>query len=432
MIRKLEKHLTSLFFFTTSGILTLVLVIAFFYQTRLNSSQETGLFQSQLLDLTHRLEGTSGFSDDWLSSLEADGHLIIHIEDNGTPLFFPGAWTPRTTREDLVKLAKNKALKEGVDTRSKPHSLSISKSSLFTVKGEHHDTYMATVLVISADTGFRSMVLLSDTSELHREFFFQLLLFLLLETLGILSLYITSCKLVKQAVKPIEIYHEKQNEFISAASHELRSPLAVIQTSASVIKTMPERAEKMAGLIERECIRSGNLLKNLLLLSSAEESFIPSTENVEIDSVLLQILENYEMLCKSKGISLKLKLPKEFLPEIHGNAQWIYQILCILLDNAISYGCDCGSEIILDAKTDRQFVTISVVDHGIGIPDAMKPHVFDRFYRADASRNDKQHSGLGLSIAKMLADRMHTSILIKDTPGGGATFEMKFYSVKAE
>ena len=64
MIRKLEKHLTSLFFFTTSGILTLVLVIAFFYQTRLNSSQETGLFQSQLLDLTHRLEGTSGFSDD--------------------------------------------------------------------------------------------------------------------------------------------------------------------------------------------------------------------------------------------------------------------------------------------------------------------------------------------------------------------------------
>lgn len=73
-----------------------------------------------------------------------------------------------------------------------------------------------------------------------------------------------------------------------------------------------------------------------------------------------------------------------------------------------------------------------MVDHGVGIPDAIKPHVFDRFYRADASRNDKQHSGLGLSIAKMLADRMHTSILIKDTPGGGATFEMKFYSVKAE
>ena len=72
MIKKLEKHLTFLFFLTTSAILTLVLILAFFYQSKLHSSQKNQQFQSQLLDLTHRLEGTSSFSDDWLASLEAD------------------------------------------------------------------------------------------------------------------------------------------------------------------------------------------------------------------------------------------------------------------------------------------------------------------------------------------------------------------------
>ena len=431
MIKKLEKHLTFLFFLTTSAILTLVLVLAFFYQSKLHSSQKNQQFQNQLLDLTHRLEGTSSFSDDWLASLERDGHLIIHIEDNGTPLFFRGAWTPKTNRQKLIDLTKKQALKEGVNTQSKPHSLSVSKSSVFQIQGEKQDTYMATAMVIATETGFRSLVLLSDMSDVKRDLLLQIGLFLLLEILGVLGLCLASKRLVKQAIKPVETYHEKQKDFISAASHELRSPLAVIQTSASAIKSMPEHAEEMADLIERECIRSGALIKNLLLLSSPEDEATNalSIEDVEVDLLLLQIFENYDVLCNSKNILLKLKLPDEFLPNIQGNATWIYQILAILLDNAIAYGCDTSDsvpDITLSASFDSQYVVLAVADHGCGIPDDKKPYVFDRFYRADSSRNQKEHAGLGLSIAKMLADRMKAPLIVKDTIGGGATFEIQF------
>lgn len=430
MIKKFEKHLTTLFFLTTSVILTLVLILVFFYQIKLDFSRKQELFQSQLLDLTHQLEGTSSFSDEWLSNLEYNGHLIIHIEDQGTPLFYRGIWTPKTERSKLITLAKEKALQEGIDTDIKHYSRSLSQSSIFKVKGEHHDIYLGTVLVLSLENRFRSLVLLADMSPTYQSIFFQFIFFLVLEILGILCLYLVSRSLVKRAIKPIEIYQKKQNEFIASASHELRSPLAVIQTSAATIKTMPEQTENMADLIERECIRSGNLIKNLLLLSKPDESVLApsSLEEVELDAVLLQLLENYEILCHTKGIRLALKLPNEFLPTIKGNATWIYQILSIFLDNAIAYGCTDAdpSLITMEAYADTRNVSVSISDHGMGIPDHVKPHIFDRFYKADASRNDKEHAGLGLSIAKMLAERMGLEIKVKDTPGGGVTFELEF------
>lgn len=193
---------------------------------------------------------------------------------------------------------------------------------------------------------------------------------------------------------------------------------------------MPEQTENVADLIERECIRSGNLIKNLLLLSKPDESVLASSslEEVELDAVLLQLLENYEILCHTKGIRLALKLPSEFLPTVKGNAAWIYQILSIFLDNAIAYGCteEESPLITMEAYADTRNVSVSISDYGMGIPDYVKPHIFDRFYKADASRNDKEHAGLGLSIAKMLAERMGLEIKVKDTPGGGVTFELEF------
>lgn len=430
MIKKFEKHLTILFFSTTSVILTLVLIFVFFYQIKLDFSRKQELFQSQLLDLTHQLEGTSSFSDEWLSNLEYNGRLIIHIEDQGTPLFYRGIWTPKTERSKLIALAKEKALQEGIDTDIKHYSRSLSQSSIFKFEGEHQDSYLGTVLVLSLENRFRSLVFLADMGPTYQSIFFQFIFFLVLEILGILCLYLVSRFLVKRAIKPIEIYQKKQNVFIASASHELRSPLAVIQTSAAAIKTMPEQTENMADLIERECIRSGNLIKNLLLLSNPDESVLAlsSLEEVELDAVLLQLLENYEILCHTKGIRLALKLPNEFLPTVKGNAAWIYQILSIFLDNAIAYGCTGtdSSLITMQAYIGKRNVSVSISDHGIGIPDHVKPLIFDCFYKADASRNDKEHSGLGLSIAKMLADRMDLEIKVKDTPGGGVTFKLEF------
>lgn len=427
MIRKLQRHLTFLFTAATGVILTLVLIVALFYQVRLSKSQNDTFFQNQLLDLTHRLETTSSLSDDWLAKLEAEGHFIVHIEDNQTPLFFPGSWAPATSRDSLITLAKEEAKKQGIDTNTRPASTSLLKTSVFSLRGDHHDSYRGTVMVTTTATGFRSLILLEETTSLHRELLLQIAVFLFLELLGVFSLFLVSRHVVRKAVLPIEEYHQKQNEFIAAASHELRSPLAVMQTSASAILTMPDQAPKMALFIQKECKRAGNLIKNLLLLSSGDHLPV-EMQPVEIDALLLQIFETYEPLCDSKGIRLNLKLPEDFLPKVSGNYEWIYQILCILLDNAIAYGCTGEAPAIrLSACLHDRRLCVSVMDHGPGIPDSQKSRVFDRFYRTDQSRNDKEHSGLGLSIAKMLADSMQLSLEVLDTPEGGSTFEINFF-----
>lgn len=393
---------------------------------------EQHFFQNQLLDLTHRLEGTSSFSDDWLANLEAEGHFIVHIEDNGTPLFFPGAWIPSTNRDFLVSLAKKEAQKEGINTNIRPYSSSLLKSSVFSFKGEHRDSYRGTVMVIATDTGFRSLVLLEETTFIYRDFLLRIAFFLILELLGILALFLVSRQVVKKAVLPIEEYHRKQNEFIAAASHELRSPLAVMQTSASAILSMPEQAPKMALFIQKECQRAGNLIKNLLLLSSGD-NLPQEMQSVEIDSLLLQIFETYEPLCTSKSIKISLKLPDEFLPKVYGNYQWIYQILSIFLDNAITYGCsEKNPSIQLTATLQNKYLSVCIIDHGKGITDMQKLQIFDRFYRADKSRNDKEHSGLGLSIAKMLAEHMPIELHVLDTPDGGSTFQVDFLHIVSE
>lgn len=432
MIQKLQRHLTFIFTAATGGILTLVLFIALFYQSQLKLSQSSTFFQNQLLDLTHRLEGTFSFSDDWLANLEAEGHFIVHIEDNGIPLFFSGSWTPSTERDVLISLAKEEAQKEGIDTDTRPYSTTLLKSSVFSFKGRQHDSYRGTVMVIASGTGFRSLILLEETTAVYREFLLRIIFFLILELLGICSLYLVSRRVVKKAVFPIEEYHRKQNEFIAAASHELRSPLAVMQTSASAILSMPEQAPQMALSIQKECQRAGDLIKNLLLLSS-EDSLPREIEPVEVDTLLLQVFETYEPLCNSKGIKLCLRLPDDFLPKVYGNYRWVYQILSILLENAIAYGCQGEKpDIQLSAGLQTNCLSVFVTDHGKGIPDAQKTQIFDRFYRADKSRNDKEHAGLGLSIAKMLAEHMPVELHVMDTPDGGSTFQVCFLRIVAE
>lgn len=446
MIQKLQRRLTLLFTGATSLVLLLLLCVALFYQLNWTDSQTDMAFQNQFADLRSKLELDTGVSDSWLARMEADGKYIIHMEENGRPLFFSGSWKPKTDRSVLIERAREQALLKHVDLSSRPFSYSSQESTVFSLKGDKGDTYLGCAVVISREQGFRGMILLLDTTGKKRARQWQCFLFLLLELLGSMALYLVSRRLVRRAVKPVEEYHRKQTEFVAAASHELRSPLAVMQTCASAIVTMPEQAGHMAELIQKECTRTGRLVKNLLLLASLDDmegtkgsskeheygkgrlDAETGQEGVEADSLLLQLLEAYEPLCGSRGIRLRLKLPEEILPLAEGNPQWLYQILAIFLDNAIAYGCveEEGEQkkggIELTACHKGKQVVISVCDHGPGIPDEWKERIFDRFSRMDPSRRDKEHFGLGLGIALSLAERMGARLRVEDTKGGGSTF----------
>ncbi len=348
MITSFARRLTILFTTATSVILTLALCLSFFSQFKITKIQRLDSFTTQFLDLAHRLENSSGLTDSWLAQMETDGHFIIHIEDNQIPLFFSGSWETPTSRQYLLSLARRKAEEEHVNLSARPFSSSSDKTSVFSLKGRHGDTYRGSAVVISTEQGFRSMILLADTTGERRALYFQLSFFVLLEISGVLALYAISRYAVGKAVSPLEEYHQRQTDFVASAAHELRSPLAVIQASASAVSVSSEQSSHMIRLIREECARAGKLIKNLLLLASADsKSLSKDMQPVETDMLLLSLYESFEPLCLSRRIRLKLSLPEEILPKAIGNEQWIYQILSVFLDNALSYGCGSPDPVIL-------------------------------------------------------------------------------------
>lgn len=434
MIQNLQRHLALLFIVPASILVTFILCIAFFWQQSQDRQKQTEAFQNHILNLTYQLESQSNFSDHWLAKLETDNHLLIHIEDNQTPLFFSGAWIPETDRHVLVKKAQKKALEEHIDTSVRPYSSSLLKSSVFTIQGNHRDLYQSAVVVLATPNGFRSLTLLADMTDKNHLKPSQVILFLCLELLSLSVLWLTGRFTASRAAAPLAEYHKKQTDFVAFASHELRSPLAVIQSCAETAGSMPEQSPKMNQIILQECSRAGKLLKNMLFLASADAGTLSARmQSVELDTLLLCLFESYEPLCSTKNIRLKLTLPDEFLPCVTGNPQWIHQILSIFIDNAIAYGCtpenmtkQSKPVIWIRAVLTKNKLIAAVSDYGPGISDEQKHRIFDRFYRIDSARKEKEHFGLGLSIAYSLAKQMKLTIDVTDTDGGGTTFRIHF------
>lgn len=287
------------------------------------------------------------------------------------------------------------------------------------------------------------MILLLDVTDTHKKILETGCVYLLIDMFGILLLFLSGHRFVRRSLKPLEETYQKQQNFVAAASHELRSPLAVIQTTADAITTRPEECDRCLSVIKSECRRGSTLIRNLLLLVSAEKKeWAVKKRNFEMDELLLNLLELYEPLCLSKDGKLLLELPDNPLPLVLADPDLCRQILTILLDNAVSYALledwheqvyltgisdteKRRSKIILCAEYVQGHVIVSVVDHGPGISDNEKKLIFDRFYRSDKSRSSKEHFGLGLSIAASLAEIQGIRLVVEDTKGGGSTFSIE-------
>ena len=359
--------------------------------------------------------------------------LLIYIEENGHPLFFPGAGEPDGGRDALLDRAAAEAKKEGIYEGSQPISSDLLKSSVFRIKGAHYDTWLGNVMIIRTESGYKKMILLSDETQNRRSILKTGLLYLLMDLLGIFLLYLSGRRFVRRSTQPLEETYEKQRDFVSAASHELRSPLAVIQANASAIQDAPGESPRLLAVSQSECDRGSALIKNLLLLATADsKSLSLHKQNLEIDDLLLHLLELYEPVFLAKNARLLLELPEETLPYVQADPQLCLQIFTILLDNAAAYGLEQSSspKVLLKADCSSGSVYVSVTDYGVGIPDDKKLQIFDRFYRGDRSRSHKEHFGLGLSIAAELANAQGLDLDVQDTPGGGCTFVVRFHVVQ--
>lgn len=244
--------------------------------------------------------------------------------------------------------------------------------------------------------------------------------------LGMLvTLFFISRFLIQKALAPVQSAMKSQREFIAAASHELKAPLAVIQANAETAQEHPEEAGKQLTIISAQCSHMGKLVESLLELEARDAGhWTMHTVPTDVDSLLIAVWESFREPVARQNMELYLELGDTEFPQLQADPDRLKQALGILLDNAWAYGVS-PKGIRLRAELRKGHVVFYVADHGPGIPDAEKEKVFRRFYRSDPSRTERNHFGLGLSIAQEIAAAHRGKLHLSDTTGGGCTAEME-------
>jgi two-component system, OmpR family, sensor histidine kinase CiaH len=243
--------------------------------------------------------------------------------------------------------------------------------------------------------------------------------------LNLLVLVVTgvaSYLLAKRTLRPIERSHNQQKRFTADVSHELRTPLTALKMDTEVTlldkkATAAQLRETLQGNLD-EAKHMETLVNNLLQLSSLEANQIQSDfARVSIRDIASDALRVVEKLAASKNISMEHTLKDGF---VAGDAASLTQLVVILLENAIKYSPK-GSTVRLTSSSRAQAVTVVIEDSGPGIPADALPHVFDRFYRADKARSEQgvRGFGLGLSLAKLIADLHYGEIILTSAPEKG-------------
>lgn len=425
MLNSIRNRLILLYTCSTGLILTTVLILVLVNTRQQLASSQINAFQNYYMTVNQNVQMNHEISNLWMAEMELKNSLIIHIEENGIPFLFQGSWQPPTDRQLLIEKFKEQALKDNINTNIRPITMNEVQSTIYTVTGEKKDRYLGEIFIIPTEDGYRSVVMLQYISGNTASVVKQRLFVAFLDLAGIALLFLVSRYMVGKSLKPVEESRKRQTEFIAAASHELKSPLAVIRANSSAILLEPEKTEHFIKGIDKECKRLSDLIEDMLLLANVDaKRWKVKKEVIDMDKLLIDTYDTFVPFCKEREKQLKLELQEDMLPRVEGDSLRIKQVLAVLLDNAVSYS-KTGDTIILRAFEKKNYLWIEVEDHGIGVEQCKKKEVFERFYREDKSRKDKNHYGLGLSIAKELIELHDGTISCKDTAGGGATFFFK-------
>ncbi len=247
-----------------------------------------------------------------------------------------------------------------------------------------------------------------------------------LAALNILTLVLgaaTSYLFAKRTLQPIKDTLAAQARFTSNASHELRTPLAVMRAEAEIaLRDKKPSVKSLKGVVTsslEELERLQQLTDRLLALSNTQQ--LELTE-FTVGEVIHASALRFTGAAKQKDITIRIKAKD--LPA-YGDADTIGDILAILLDNAIKYS-PAKTTVTIASQQQGNHTLITVTDQGGGIPDDALEHIFDRFYRADQSRS-KLHvegHGLGLALARRLAQQNNAHLTATNNKSRGATFTL--------
>lgn len=234
--------------------------------------------------------------------------------------------------------------------------------------------------------------------------------------------------LARHALVPIKASWNKQQQFVTDASHELRTPIAVIKTNTELLfhhpeHTIEEESVRIAGIL-KESTRMGKLVATLLTLARSDSNQIEMNFHiVPLPDLLHDIIQQIQPIADMKEIDIASEIDPQI--EIKGDRERLHQLFVILLDNAVKYTPAKG-QIKITSHINKGTVHISVQNTGLGISKEDIPFIFERFYRGDKVRSrDDGGSGLGLAIAKWIIEQHGGKIRVDSGKVEGTQFHLQ-------
>lgn len=245
---------------------------------------------------------------------------------------------------------------------------------------------------------------------------------------GILGAGVVTVLVTRRALQPIRAAFTTERRFVAAASHELRTPVAIVRASAEILereRLVTDDGRPLVADIVAEADRMGLLVTDLLTLASAEAGALAVERRpLELVGWLDGLSRRVESMADPAGLTVRTAWPEGRSVVVEADEDRLAQLLLILVDNAIEHSPP-GGTLGLELGVGGGRATIAVSDQGTGVPEADREHIFEPFARLPGRRRTTSGSGLGLAIARQLAMRHGADLVVDDAPGGGARFTLR-------
>ena len=321
----------------------------------------------------------------------------VLLDDNDNIKEVISHYDSDTNTEEIEKVAKEILSKKNIN--------STYIGNLYFNKYSYSYTKNNTLIIIDNTNANEKLIKTAKTS---------LILFIILE---IIIIEIATL-LTKWIIKPVEESFEKQKTFIADASHELKTPLAVIMASSESLET-DKNSKKLVDNIKNESERMNKLIANLLDLAKLENNSKKSFTEINLSKTIEKSVLTFESLSFEKNVLLDYDIEENIT--LSCDQDEIKQLVSILMDNAIKHS-EKDSKIFVKLKKEKSNILLEVKNKGDEIPKGEEEKIFERFYRVDKSRNRKENRyGLGLAIAKGVVEK-HLGKISATSKDGYTTF----------